>query len=431
MSSRKRNRDASPFFRGFRQRLRLLTLVVGVFLLLAAGLFLALAAVSHPPQDGLLIAWAGGFAAAGGLIVLARGLLFVFPEYWRRRQSPSRRMRRAQSDRRHARPPHPSAGPEREGGALVLVLILVGLVAALLVQTHTLARTRAMLVRHEDARAALRLAAADAVLAALQRLADDEDLGADGTNEAWAARREYETPLGVSVRSQVRDGQARFDLNNLHLPPAPLRRAVEDIVMDLQTLCGEFSPGPATVALRDFVDADQNGPREAAFYRQTAPARRCADRPLYGWRELLAVDGWDETRLQRRPREAGTRGFNASLVDHVALIPSPRTHPVPLNVNTAGREALLAVMGFEQERLVETVLTLRAIRPIRQLDVFSVMVGPEVFDRFSPYLDVRSRFFIAEARAYRDGRAATVESWVRRQEDGRVEILQWLEGADG
>lgn len=414
-------------FRGFRQRLRLLTLVVGVFLLLAAGLFLALAPFSYPTQRALLLNCALWFGAAGALVVFLRAVIFVFPEIRRRRESPSLRLRRAQESRRRA---PPSAASTQQGSALILALILTGLVAALLVQTHTLVRIRTTRARHALDQTALRQAAADAVLAALQRLADDEDLGADSSNETWAVRREYETPLGISIISQIQDGQSRFDLNNLHVPPTPLRRTSEDVLLDLQTLCGEFGPGPSTLALRDFVDADQNGPRESPFYQALVPARRCPDRVLYGWQEALAIDGWTAARLARRPREFGTRGFNASLVDHVTLIPAPRVQPIPINVNTATRESLLAVMGLDQEPLVDTVLTLRAIRPIRQLDVFSVTAGPEVFDRFSLFLDVRSRYFKATARAYREGRSLFVESWVRRQDDGRVEILQWLEGAE-
>ena len=410
--------------------MRVLLLVVGLLLLCSSALFFAIAPFVYPTQRALLMIWASWFGAGGGLVILVRGLIFVFPDFWRRKQSPSRRMRRQQYARRHTRPPRVASTTGQEGGVLILVLILVGLVSALLVQTHTRVRTRSMREHHAQDRTALRQAATDAVLTALQRLADDEDLGVDGTNEAWAARREYETPLGISLISQVHDGQARFDLNNLHPPSAPLRRTSEEIALDLQTLCGDFNPGPGTGALRDFVDADQNGPREAAYYRQLAPARLCPNRVLYGWHELFSIDGWSPERLARKPREAGIRGFNASLVDHITLIPATRTQPVPININTAARETLLAVMGIDQEQMVDTVLTLRAIRPIRRLDVFAVTAGPEVFDRIAPHLDVRSRYFRAAARAYRDGRSLTVESWVRRQDDGRVEILQWLEGAD-
>ena len=410
--------------------MRVLMLVIGLLLLFSATLFLVRALMAYPSQRALLLAWAGWFGAGGGLVILVRGLIFVFPDFWRRKQSPSRRMRAEQYARRHTRPPRVDPPSRQEGSVLILVLILVGLVSALLVQTHTLVRTRSMREHHAQDRTALRQAATDAVLASLQRLADDVDLGVDGTNEAWAVRREYETPLGISIISRVDDGQARFDLNNLHPPSAPLRRTSEEITLDLQTLCGDFNPGPGTVALRDFVDADQNGPREAAYYRQLAPTYRCPNRVLYGWHELCSIDGWSPERLARKPREAGIRGFNASLVDHITLIPAARTQPIPININTAARETLLAVMGIDQEQLVDMALTLRAIRPIRRLDVFAVTAGPELFDRIAPHLDVRSRYFKATARAYRDGRSLVVESWVRRQDDGRVEILQWLEGAD-
>lgn len=307
------------------------------------------------------------------------------------------------------------------------MLILVGLIGALLAQSHALARTRAARENALRERTQLRQAAVEAAREALQRLADDEDLGADALSEPWAAPLERETPLGIATRARVRDEQSRIDLNNLHLSAGPGRRATDDIVMDLMTLCGEFSPSAPVAALRDFVDTDRAGAREHDFYQRANPPLRPADRVLYGWRELLSVDGWNETHLLRRPRETIARGFDAMLVDHVTLIPIPRERPIPINVNTATRETLRAVMGFEQDRLVDMVLTLRSIRPIRQLDVFVVTAGAETFDRLRPHLDVRSRYFRVFARAEKNGRRFDVDVFAVRADDGRVEIAQWVE----
>jgi type II secretory pathway component PulK len=149
---------------------------------------------------------------------------------------------------------------------------------------------------------------------------------------------------------------------------------------------------------------------------------------LYGWRELLAIDGWTESLFERRPRErVGRSGFDAHFAEHVTLIPVSRTRPIPINLNTASRETLRAVMGLEHDRLVDMVLTLRDIRPIRELDALIVTAGAEAFDRLRPHLDVRSRYFRIHARAERNGRRFESEALAIRENDGRIRIAQWLE----
>ncbi|HMP76164.1 MAG TPA: type II secretion system protein GspK [Kiritimatiellia bacterium] len=414
-----------------RHRLRLLGMVVGILALVIACGFLLFAAFAQIPQRRRLLEMALYFGAGGGVVLLARWVFLIFPEWLGDRRSPSRRLRRAQDARRapgRARPVLPKPSDAREGGVLVLLLVLTGLVAALLLQSHALARTRAAHERAATERHQLRQAAVDAVHTALQQLAYDPDLGVDTTNDVWAARQWAETPLGISTAVRVRDEQARFDLNNLGAEPTPGARVCEDIVMDLQTLCGEFSPASRTAALRDFIDADRAGSREAEFYRRLNPPQRSPDRVLYGWRELTHVDGWGEADLLRRDRAlAGGGAFDATFVDLVTLIPVARTRPLPININSAPRATLLAVLGMEQDRMVDTVLTLRAIRPIRQLDVLSLTMGVEAYERVRPYLEVRSQFFRVEAWAEREGRRMTIEALVFRQDDGRVRVVQWIE----
>lgn len=422
-----RSKRSGPLFRGFRHRFSLLLLVAGIIILLGAALFLALAPFSVEPQRDKLLLFAAWFGGAGLLLLLIRASIFVVPDLVRRRQSPSLQLRRAEATKRQQRLANQTNPQGKRGGVLILLLVLTGLVAALLLQSHALARTRTAERQASQEQTRLRQAAAEAALAALQRLADDDDLAVDSTNETWAARVEEQTPLGIFTWAAIRDEQSRFDINNLSLPDAPEQRSGEDIALDLQTLCGDFSPSARTDALRDFVDEDHNGAREGDFYRHLTPPRVCPDRVLYGWREVLNIDGWQEEQLARRSLESSLDGFSASLVDHVTLIPVARRRPIPININTASRETLRAVMGIEQDQLVDTVLTLRAIHPIRQLDVFSVTAGPENFERVRAYLDVRSHYFHVRARAEQDGRQAGVEALVMRQDNGRVLVLQWVE----
>lgn len=415
------------WFRGFRQRLRLLSLVVGVLLLLAALLFGVMAPFTMTPQREKLLYFAGWFGAVGGAIVLLRALWFVVPEVLARRRSPSQQQRKAEAVRRLPRAAAATPAAGKQGGILILVLLLTAFVGALLVQSHALARARSLSSSAEKERGELRWAAADAVRATLQRLADDEDLAVDSTNEWWAAPVDLTTPMGIAVRVRVHDGQSRYDLNNLGVNAKPGERSSEDILLDAQTLCGDFSPSARTAALRDFMDDNSDGAHERAFYQRQDPPAACPDRVLYGWREVLSANGWSEEQFAHRSRESTLDAFSASLPALVTLIPTPRKRVVPININTASRDTLRAVMGLEQDPLVDTVLTLRAIRPIRQLDVFAVTAGPGVFERLRPHLDVRSTYFRVEAIAEQAGRRATAQAWVARKGDGRVDVIQWVE----
>lgn len=423
-----RSPRSRTWLRGFRQRLRLLSLVVGILLLIVGLVFSVLAPFSGTFQRDRLLLFAPIFGGAGVVILLLRALGFVVPEILARRRSPSLRMRKAESLRRAPRSTGPaSSSHPQQGSALILTLALLALLGALLLQSHTLARTHALATSAEQERGQLRMAAADAVRAALQQLADDEDLAVDATNEPWAAPVELTTPLGIAVRVRIRDEQARYDLNNLHVPPSPGVRASEEILLDAQSLCGDFTASPRTAALRDFVDENSEGAREQDFYQRQNPPGACPNRVLYGWRELLNIDGWHEQDFARRSRASTLDAFGASLPDLITLIPVPRQRVVPININTASRDTLRAVLGLEQDTLVDTILTLRSIRPIRQLDVFAVSAGPATFERIRPHLDVRSAYFRVEAVAEREGRRATALAWATRKGDGRVEVMQWLE----
>ena len=370
--------------------------------------------------------------AAGGLLLLALNVvLFVIPDWIQLRRSPTHQ-RRKQMMRAPPTPLAPSAPSTlirrdpRNGGVLVLTLVLLGLLTVLLVQAQAMARGRLRTEQAAADSAALRRAAGEAVQAALQRLADDEDLQVDTTNESWAVREEITTPLGIGVITRVRDEASRFDLNNLAVPEQGGIRSATDVVMDLLTLCGDFTPVEKVTALRDYLDADAAGLHEAGFYAERTPPELCPNRSLYGWGELLHVAGWSRGDFVRKPRTGSLRTFDADLIDCLTLIPLPRDRPLPINVNTASRETLTGVLGLGQDTLVATLVTLRSLKPIRDLEALAVMAEPGVYEAVKPYLAVRSSLFEIEARAFGSGRSEQVRALASRGQDGRVDVLQWL-----
>ena len=344
---------------------------------------------------------------------------FTLPHFIRSRLSPTRR-RRMESNKRFVRPP-----ASRSGGVLVLTLVLLALLTALLLQAQALARGRLRAEESADQASLLRRAATDSIYAALQRLADDPDLAVDSTNEAWAVREQATSPQGVSTLVVVRDGSSRFDLNNLAVNAPGHIRNSGDILMDVLTLCGDFTPSARVNALTDFMDADEAGLYEKDFCAKDMNTV-CPNHPLYSWGSLLAASGWTKAAFARKPRTGLPRAFEADLADLLTLNPAPRKKIQPININTASRETLTAVLGLGQDTLVASILSLRAIKPIRDVEMLAVMAEPGFFETVRPYLAVRSSFFDLQAQAYAGGRSAQIRALASRDLNGKVDVVQWL-----
>ena len=103
-----------------------------------------------------------------------------------------------------------------------------------------------------------------------------------------------------------------------------------------------------------------------------------------------------------RPRESNNVFAHAAtaLLDNFTVMPTPRERPLRVNVNTASREVLLAVLGIDQGYAAQ-----------------------EVIER---YLDVRSLFFRIEAEAVADGQSTSIRAIAQRGENSAMNIVQWL-----
>lgn len=322
-------------------------------------------------------------------------------------------------------PPAPPAA-DQEGMALVMVLILLALVAGLVLNIQVAARTALRREQSELLGKRLQHAAADAALSALHRLADDEDLAVDHTNEDWAVTRELTAPSGISTRVKVVDQNRAFDVNNLAASIAePGTRPAEEVLMDLLTLCGDFGPVGRVEALRDWTDTDDEGYAERLLYEEERLGYAPPNRAAQTLGELPWVHGFDRAYFERHQHASANEVFAADVLDCVTVVPGARTRPIPLNVNTADPDALLGVLGIAQDALVHTIVTYRNKQPIRSLE--SVFVGPyaELLSLLAPYLGVGSSVFAVESQAYAEGRLERLRVLARRGSEGRVEILQW------
>ena len=271
--------------------LTLLCLLMGILCLVIAGSLALWGLLRGEPKVLRLSVYYG---PAGLFLLVFYTALHRLKE--RSRDVKTRRRERA------GRLSDPLPGDRRSGVALVVVVVLLGVVAALVMQAQVTARARLRLEASTLNRIRLEHAAADAVFHALERLADDEDLLVDHDDEAWAEPVETERPDGITTRVLIEDAQRRFDLNNLYVESASLDPAsARRMASDLFTLCGAFSPQAQLDALRDWIDPDQDGFREQRYYEEQEPSRRVPNRWLASAAELFEVEGFTREQFEPRP----------------------------------------------------------------------------------------------------------------------------------
>ena len=314
----------------------------------------------------------------------------------------------------------------KSGMVLILVLVVLGLVVGIVLNVQMTSRAFLRIEQASHQRQQLIQAATDAVREALYTLATDEEPTVDYPGEPWAQVREQKTPDGMVTRVKIIDENRFFDINNLSWQPTNLLvRLPSDIFSDLMTLCGDFTPISKADALLDWMDAGETGAWESKSYQTREPPYPAANRILYDWNELLLVNGLDRAFFTDRQRVSVNNAFQGKPGDCMTILPRSRSEPIPININTAGRETLLGVLGIEQEELVRTLLGLREIAPVRSIDQILIAVDPSLVERTRPYLETRSRYFRVEARAYLEGQAVNLYAMVERNKDGHIEVVEW------
>lgn len=314
----------------------------------------------------------------------------------------------------------------RSGMALILVLAAIVLAGGLALYLQARASALARAERSELLLERLRWAAAEAAREALWVLAADENLAVDHLGEDWALPRESSPAEGLSTWAVVEDANRFFNWNNLSASNRASRTS-RDILLDLMMFCGDFSSSVRVDALADFVDADGEGSYEDDFYRTGEMPFRPPDRELWAPAELLRVHGFSADLFRPRPRADLDDPTGGDLSASTAIVPLPLEAPLPVNVNTAGRDVLMGVSGLQQEDLVRKILTLRQVQPFESLATM-FMAYPEVAAALEGSVGTASTCFRVRARAAMDGQHRSVAAWVERDpKTGDVRILQWLE----
>jgi general secretion pathway protein K len=300
--------------------------------------------------------------------------------------------------------------PRQRGAALLLAMMILTLVATLAsgmvwqqsrsIQVEAAERARvqsawilngaldwARLILREDARSggADHLGEPWATPLAEARLstflAADRDNNAEGGPEAF-------------LSGSIVDAQARYNLRNL--------------------IDGEGKPVAAELkAFARLCDA-------AGLPSDTAT--RVTEGLRTAWAPPNADDAGAGAVAPQRVDQLGWIGIDAAtrarLEPYVVLLPA-RT---PVNVNTAGREVLLAAIDGLDLATAERLLQVRQRQPFRNLDEVREQL-PQNLKAEENRIDVKSRFFDIFGRLRLDDRALEEHSLVERRGDRGLNVV--------
>ena len=294
---------------------------------------------------------------------------------------------------------------------LVIVLLFTALILALVMQSQVVARMALRFEDRQSLRAQLRVAATEAAWNAMRVLAADDNLQVDHTNEPWAAWQTNRLPNAIETAALITDENRYFNVNTLAAIPsnAAIRLPVA-IVRDMFAANNWPDPVGETQALKDWVDRDSEGTREAGYYHLAHLPLEPPNAPMESPAELDGV--LNATRTERRAAPPA-----------LTVLPNQAGRIVPINVNTAGREVLQAVLGAGRSVLVEAICRRRDAYPVTALNQ---VMDAKTLDALGPYLDMRSRYFSVAAQAARGGQQETICALVRRDDQGEIEILRWV-----
>ena len=314
----------------------------------------------------------------------------------------------------------------RSGMALILTLVAIVLAGglALLLQSKAAALSRAE--QAELLKERLRLAAAEAAREALWILASDDNLLVDSMQEEWAAPHETTSPEGLFTWAQVEDAGRFYNWNNLSASNRATR-APREILLDLMTFCGDFTPAVRVDALEDFLDADEEGTYESSFYESKDVSFQTPNRELWAPAELLRVHEFSADLFRPRPTPAADDLFGGDLGASTVVVPMALKAPLPVNVNTASRDVLMGITGLQQESAIRTVMTLRQVKPFESLSLM-FMANPELAAALEGTVGTASTCFRVRAYAEMGSQRSSVLAWVERDsKTGDIRILQWVE----
>ncbi len=267
---------------------------------------------------------------------------------------------------------------KQDGAALILAIMVVALAATIAVFMAAQQSMWTQQASNLAARAQTNALAHAAIDWARGILAEDaRNNQVDHLAEPWASRLPAIPVESATLSGAINDQQTRFNLNNLVRNGAD---SESDIALFKRLLEQLKLPSDLVNPLLDWIDADStqrtSGGAEDAHYLLADPPYRCANRALLSVEELYRVRGFNPTIIER------LRPFVSALPEHSTI-----------NVNTAPREILIALLPDFTETDISTVLENRKNAFYKSKQDFRARLPQPAPKLNDAAFDVASRYF--------------------------------------
>ena len=296
----------------------------------------------------------------------------------------------------------------RQGGAAVLVAMLVVAIAALAASSFMFRsqvewRRLENLGQMDQAHWVLRAAQ---LWGAAVLLDDMRQSSVDHLGELWATRLPPVEAEGYRVSGMIEDMDGRFNLNNLVLNG---QVDEQQLVIFIRLLRALHLPEDLAFAVADWIDADDiplnSDSVDSTYYQKLPKPFRAANRPLVNVNELLAVRGFDRDILSR------LRPYVAALPAHTLI-----------NVNTARPEILIALVEGLSSQDAYTMTAKRDRTYYRNIGDFQLALPTGLTAPTG--ISVSSQYFLVQARVRSERLAIGNQAMFRRSGAG-MPILVW------
>lgn len=234
----------------------------------------------------------------------------------------------------------------------------------------------------------------------------EDDPAIDHLGELWARRTPPFSAEQAQVAGAMLDEQAKFNVNNLAREGGV---APQDFVAFQRLLVAVGLPAELAEAVVDWLDADaevmQPNGAEDSYYLALDPPYRTAGRRVVELAELARVKGFDADVLAR-------------LAPFVTALPEE----TPVNVNTAPAQVLQALLPGLSAEEVKRVVEQRKTKPFQSREDFLRALSRPPSGSVGPQIDVKSRYFSAEATV-RIGRVVAAYRALFQRNDRRLPAL--------
>jgi general secretion pathway protein K len=250
----------------------------------------------------------------------------------------------------------PSIRTKQQGVAIIMAMLIVALATSVAAfaawQQNIWIRQSESLTKQAQALAVSRAALYFGRWTLNTDLQNSSPPNVDDLKEDWASKFAFTEEIeGGSVSSKnIVDQQGLFNINNL------AATNLQERALQLQwfnaLLAALSLPADLADAVQDFVDEDDQGPKEDLTYLGKTEPYRTANQPIYGIDELYRVEGFTNEVMET------LRPFITAIPVRTPTAPgaSGPTFPITaININTAPVEILRAVFGSQAGGQIETL----------------------------------------------------------------------------